>query len=98
MPVEVIKALGGNKKPSVIVSLNGYTYPSTVAVMGGEFLLPLSADHREASGLEAGDEVEVTLEFEMKPRIVEIPDDLKVVLSVQEGVFETFEALAFSKR
>lgn len=36
VPAEVIVALGGGKKPSVNVSLNGYTYPSTVAVMGGE--------------------------------------------------------------
>ncbi|WP_162251263.1 DUF1905 domain-containing protein [Paenibacillus sp. Root444D2] len=30
IPAEVIAELGGHKKPSVTVSLNGYTYRSTV--------------------------------------------------------------------
>ncbi|NOV01704.1 YdeI/OmpD-associated family protein [Paenibacillus planticolens] len=98
VPAEVIVALEGGRKPSVMVSLQGYTYPSTVGFMAGEFMLPLSAAHREASGLKAGDEVEIKLELETQPRTVEIPNDLKEALSAQEGVFETFEALAFSKR
>ncbi|MDQ0903346.1 MULTISPECIES: YdeI/OmpD-associated family protein [unclassified Paenibacillus] len=98
IPAEVIAALSGHKKPSVTVSLNGYTYRSTVAVMGNEFLLPLSAAHREASGLKAGDQVEVILNLDLEPRTVEIPDDLRAALSSQEGAIEAFEALAFSKR
>ncbi|MBP1995389.1 YdeI/OmpD-associated family protein [Paenibacillus eucommiae] len=98
VPNEVIAALGGQKKPSVTVSLNGYTYRSTVAVMGNEFLIPLSAAHREASGLSAGEQVEVTLELDLEPRTVEIPNDLMTALSAQEGAIEAFEALAFSKR
>jgi hypothetical protein len=97
VPAEVMSALGGQKKPSVKVSLNGYTYRSTVAVMGDEFLLPLSAAHREATGLSAGDQVEVTLELDLEPRTVEIRDELRTALSVHEGAIEAFEALAFSK-
>jgi uncharacterized protein YdeI (YjbR/CyaY-like superfamily) len=80
------------------VSLNGYTYRSTVAVMGDEFLLPLSAAHREATGLSAGDQVEVTLELDLEPRTVEIPDELRTALSAHEGAIDALEALAFSKR
>jgi hypothetical protein len=98
VPAEVMASLGGSKKPSVKVSLNGYTYRSTIAVMGGKFLIPLSQDHRESSGLSGGDQVEVTLELDLEPRTVEVPDDLRTALSVQQGAIEAFEALAFSKR
>ncbi|KGE20267.1 YdeI/OmpD-associated family protein [Paenibacillus wynnii] len=97
VPAEVITSLSGSKKPSVKVSFNGYTYRSTVAVMGGEFLIPLSQSNREAAGVEPGDAVEVTLELDLEPRTVEIPDDLRVALSAQEGALEAFGALAPSK-
>jgi antitoxin component of MazEF toxin-antitoxin module len=98
IPPEVIAALGKSKKPSVKVSLNGYTYRSTVAVMGNEFLIPLNAAHREAAGLQAGDPIEVTLELDLEPRTVEIPDDLKAALSARVGALEAYEASAYSKR
>jgi hypothetical protein len=98
VPAEVMVALGGSKKPSVNVSLNGYNYRSTIAVMGGKFLIPLSSAHRQSSGVNGGDQVEVTLELDLEPRTVEVPDDLRMALSAQEGAIEAFEALAYSKR
>ena len=97
VPPEVMSKLSDKKKPSVKVSLKGYSYSSTVAVMGGEFLIPLNKVHREASGVKAGDQVEVTLELDLEPRTVEIPDDLKAALSAQEGATEAFQALAPSR-
>jgi hypothetical protein len=98
VPAEVMSALSTSKKPSVKVSLNGYTYSSTVAVMSGAFMIPLSQAHREASGLNGGDQVEVTLELDLEPRTVEIPADLLSAMSAKEGAAKVFEALAFSKR
>ena len=51
VPPEVVEALGASKRPAVSVTINGYTYRSTVAVMGGEFMLPLSAEHRGGAGV-----------------------------------------------
>jgi hypothetical protein len=98
VPPACIAALGSSKKPAVKISIAGYTYLSTVAVMGGKFMIPLSAAHREASGLKAGDKVEVTLELDVEPRTVEVPGDLAAALSTKAGALATFEALAFSKR
>src|SRR6476660_9507912 len=42
VPPEVVAALGSSKKPAVRVTLNGYAYRSTVAVMDGKFMLPVS--------------------------------------------------------
>src|SRR5258707_6347291 len=83
VPAEVITALGAGKIPKVKVSVNGYTYRSIVAVMDGLFMLPLSQEHRAASGIKPGDTVEVVLEVDPESRKVPIPDDLKAALSAQ---------------
>ena len=98
VPPEAMAALGSSKKPAVKVSVSGYTYRSTVAVMGGKFMIPLSAAHREASGIKAGDKVEVTLELDVEPRTVDVPEDLAAALSNKPGARAAFDALAFSKR
>lgn len=98
VPAEVIAALGTQKRPRVKVSLNGYSYRSTVAPYGDVFMLPLSQEHRAAAGVNAGDEVEVTIELDLEPRTVEVPDDLRAALSEKPGATEAFEALAFSRR
>jgi bifunctional DNA-binding transcriptional regulator/antitoxin component of YhaV-PrlF toxin-antitoxin module len=98
VPPKVIAALGSNKRPKVVITVNGYTYRSTVAPFGDVFMLPLSQEHRHAAGLKAGDEVEVTLELDTEPRTVEVPEDLHAALSEKAGALETFEGLAYSKR
>lgn len=49
VPAGIVEALGKGKKPPVKVTVNGYTYRSTVATMGGRFLIALSAENREAA-------------------------------------------------
>lgn len=98
VPAEAVAALGTTKRPPVTVSLNGYTYRSTVAAYGDLFLLPLAAEHREAAGLKAGDVVEVTLELDTEPRTVELPDDLAAALAAKPGARPAFDALAPSQR
>lgn len=97
VPPEIIAELNAGKKPKVIVTLNGYTYHSTVAVMGGEFLISLSAENRNAAGVKGGDAIEVTLALDTEPRTVEIPHDLADALA-KADVMTAFETLAFSKR
>ncbi len=72
VPPEVIEGLGTSKRPAVIVTIGGYSYRSTVAVMGGQFLIPFSQQHRANSGIEPGTEVTVSLELDTTPRTVEI--------------------------
>ena len=97
-PPDAITELGPKKNPAVKVHLPGYSYRSTVAVMGGKFMIPLSAAHRTAAGLKAGDRVEVTLELDLEPRTVEIPEDLAAALAAKAGATTAFDALATSKR
>ena len=97
VPAEAIATLDSGKRPKVKIRLNDYTYRSTVAAYGEVFMLPLSKEHRDAAGVKAGDELEVTLELDTEPRTVEVPDDLAKAL--EEGsVTAVFDALAPSKR
>ena len=97
VPVEVVAKLGQGKKPKVVVSLKGYSYRSTVAVMGGKFMLPLAKEHRDKAGVKAGDKVEVSLEPDAAPREVAVPKDLAAALK-KAGAQATFEKLAFTHR
>jgi hypothetical protein len=98
IPPEAIAALESGKKPKVIVSLNGFSYRTTVAVMGGEFWVPLSQERRQAAGLKGGESLEITLELDTEPRTVEIPEDLAAALSKTGGAAAAFDALAYSVR
>lgn len=96
VPPEVVAALGASKRPRVSVTVNGYTYRSTVAVMGGEFLLPLAAEHREAAGVSAGDDIEVEVALDDAPREVEIPADFQAALDADPVALIAFEKLSYS--
>lgn len=98
VPPEVVAALGAGGRPAVVVTIDGgYTYRSTIGVMGGQSLIPLSAEHRTAAGVAAGDSVEVTLEVDTLPRSVEVPDDLASAFE-EAGVRAAFETLSNSRQ
>jgi len=54
IPPQIVERLGSSKRPPVRVTINGYTYRSTIAVMGGKFMLGVSADVRKAAGVSGG--------------------------------------------
>jgi hypothetical protein len=97
VPTAVVEALGGGKRSPVKVTINGYTYRSTLAVMGGAVMVGVAAEHRQAAGVEGGQTVEVDIEFDSSPRTVEAPPDLSAALD-HAGASAAFEALAFSHR
>jgi hypothetical protein len=98
VPESVVEALGAGKRPAVSVTVNGYTYRSSIASMGGRYLISLSAEHRTASGLAGGDEVQVSLELDTAPREVAVPDDLAQALQDDPEASRIFEGLSYSRR
>jgi hypothetical protein len=98
VPADVVAGLGSHKRPPVRVTINGYTYRTTVAVMGGEFLLPLSAENRAGAGVAAGDEVEVDIELDSEPRVVSVPDDFAAALAGDAAAKQRFDALSYSNQ
>jgi len=93
-----LSASNGVGKRSVEVTLNGYTYRSSVAVRGGVSLIPVSAEVRAAAGVSAGDEVDVALTLDTAPRTVELPGDLAAALADEPAAKEFFDGLSPSKQ
>lgn len=99
VPPEVIEAMGAGKKPAVHILLNGsYEYRSTVAVMGGEYMIPFSSDHRKKSGLQGGDALDVELTLDTAPREVEVPPALAAALADDPVAKAAFDKLSNSKK
>ncbi|MCW1969790.1 MAG: YdeI/OmpD-associated family protein [Anaerolineae bacterium] len=98
VPPEIVVALGAGKKPAVSVTLNGYAYRSTIATMDGQFMLPVSAEHREKAGIKAGDEVDVSLALDTEPRVVVVPLDFADALAQNDAARQKFEAMSYSHK
>jgi Flp pilus assembly secretin CpaC len=96
VPVEIVEGFGAGKRPAVCVTINGHTYRSTVASMGGKFLLPVSAEQRKNTGVVAGDEVDVEVELDTEPRVVTVPRDFAEALAADADAKRVFEGLAYS--
>jgi antitoxin component of MazEF toxin-antitoxin module len=95
VPTAVMKALGGQARPPVAVTINGHTWRSRVAAMRGQQLIGISAANREAAGIAEGETIEVGVELDDAPRTVELPDDLAKALKHGAGALAAFEHLPF---
>jgi uncharacterized protein YdeI (YjbR/CyaY-like superfamily) len=82
----------------VTVTVGGHRYRTTVARMGGRFLVPLSAENRTAAGVAAGDQVDVDIEPDTAPREVEVPPDLTDALAGDDAARAAFEGLSYTHR
>ena len=98
VPAEVVEALGAGRRPAVTVTINGYTYRSTVAVLGGAYMVGVSAEHRAGAGVAGGDEVEVDIDLDTAPREVDVPADLAAALAAEPEARRTFDGLSYSNR
>lgn len=97
VPEESMAELGPAKRYPVVVTVNGYSYRNSVSWYKGAFRIGFSAEHEKASGVTRGERVEVVLEIDDAPRVVEIPDALRSQLA-DAGVLERFTALSYSKQ
>ena len=98
VPEEIVTALGSGKRPKVSVTINGYTYRSSIAPMNGVFMVGVSSDVRAASGVAGGDEVDVDIELDTAPRVVTVPDDFAAALDATPEARTTFESLSYSNK
>ncbi len=98
VPPEIVTALGSGKRPAVTVTFNDFTYRSTIAPLGGEYLVSVSAEVRERAHVVAGDEVEVDIELDNAPREVEIPPDFTDALASAADARQAFDGLSYSNK
>ena len=94
IPFDVEKTFGAKRVP-VKISIGGAEYRSTIARMDGKYLLVIPKIFREAAGIKAGEEIEVTLERDTEKRTVEIPKDLKDELK-KNNLTDVFAKMSYT--
>ncbi len=98
IPPEIVEAMNSGKRPPVKVTMNNKTYRSTVAVMGGKYMVGVSAENRALTGVAGGDEVDVCIELDQEPREVALPDDLAKALKKDPAAKEFWATLTPSQQ
>ncbi len=98
VPPAAVEALGAGKRPPVTVTINGYSYRNTVAVMGGASMIGVSAEHRGPAKVTGGEEVDVELALDTAPREVTVPPELQAALDADPAAGATFDKLSYSNK
>ena len=98
IPDEIVEGLGAGKRPPIRVTINGYTYRSTVAVMGGDYMVGVNADNRAGAGVAGGDQVDVDIALDTAPREVAVPADFAAALDAEPDARRTFDNLSNSNK
>ena len=98
VPPSVVESLGQGKRPPVKVTIGKHTYRSTVAVMGGRYMIGVSAENRSAAGVAAGEEIDVRLELDTEKREVEVPPALAAALRGDAKAKAFFDTLTPSQQ
>lgn len=98
IPDEVVAGLGPSRHPAVRVTVNGYTFRSSIARMGGAFMLPFNPETRAGARVAAGDTVTLEIELDAAPREVEVPAELRAALEGDAPAAQRFAALSYSNK
>lgn len=98
VPEDVVEALAAGKRPKVVVTINGYSYRSSIAPMGGEYWLGVASAHREPAAVEPGNSYEVGVEVDTAPRVVELPSELAEAFDAEPALQEAWGSLSYSNQ
>ena len=96
VPAKVVEGLGSSRRPLVRVTINGHTYRSAIAVMGGTYMLGISDEVRKKTGVAGGETIDVDVELDTQARVVEVPPELAKALAKDAKAKKYFESLSYS--
>lgn len=98
VPEEIVEQMDAGKKPPVNVTVNNFSYKSSIAVMNGKFMISVSAAIRSKTGIKGGDQVTVQLELDTQPREVTLPADFEEALDKNPEAKAFFKQLSYSNK
>jgi hypothetical protein len=98
VPEEIVAGLGGGGRPKVVVTVNGFQFRSSIARMGGRYLLGVSAERRAAAGVEGGQVLDVEVTLDEAPREIEVPPDLAAALAAAPSAAAFWATMSFSNQ
>lgn len=95
VPAEVVEALGGGRRPKVVVTLGEHMWRSSIAVYGGEYLLGVSMANQRAAQVSQGEAYDVEVTLDTDERTITPPADLVAALA-QAGASKAWAARSYS--
>ena len=98
VPADVVDALGAGKRPPVTRHGERLHLPLDGRVDGRKYLLPFSAERRSESGISGGDAIDVELELDTAPRVVDVPEDLRAALDGSPDAAAAWAKLSYSQQ
>jgi len=98
IPDEFVAGLGGGGRPKVVVTINDYEFRSSIAKMGGEYWLGVSADRRAAANVAAGDVLDLDVVLDTRERTIDVPEDLAAALERDPAAKAFWDGLSFSNK
>jgi len=98
VPPDIIESLGAGKRPSVLITVNGHSFSTTIGSMKGAFKIPVSAERRGLIGAEAGETLHVSMILDEAPAEIKVPSELAEALASDRGSAEFFAGLTQSQR
>lgn len=98
VPDDVVRDFGRGRRVPVTVDIGDHRYRTTIVSMGGRFLLGVNAEQRGATGVQAGDVVELTIEVDDAPREVEVPPALQAALDADPVAKAAWDRLSYTNR
>lgn len=96
VPPEVVESLNAGKRVPVVVTIKKHSYRTTIAPYNGRYMIPVSAENREAAGIAAGERIKVGLAVDTAPREVTVPEDLAKAMKKSKAASDFFTSLSFS--
>jgi hypothetical protein len=95
LPFDAREAFGA-ARPKVKVTVNRHAYRSTVSVYADRFYIPVNKANRDAAGVAVGDVVNVVLELDTEPRVVDAPPPLARELEKDRRAKAAWQKLSYS--
>jgi hypothetical protein len=93
-----LKGAFGRARPPVAVTIRGHTWRTTPGVYDGVGHIVVNREVKEATGVDAGDRVRVTMEVDTEPRTVRVPADLRAALADDAAAKAAFAKLSYTHR
>lgn len=98
VPAEVVSALDAGPRPRVVVTINGHSWRTGIALVRGRHLIGLKNADRQAAGLTVGESVTVEVVVDTEPLPIDEPPELTAALAADPAARAAFEARTASQR
>ena len=93
-----LKEAFGRARPPVRITIRGHTWRTTPGVYDGLGLVVVNRAAKAATGVDAPDRVDVTMELDTEPRTVTVPPDLRTALAEAPNAKAAFASMSFTHR